>query len=429
MHRIVVVGGGAGGLELAARLGDDLGRKGRAEVLLIDETMVHVWKPLLHEVAAGTLPDSVGSVDFLQQARRHGFRFHLGSMASLDRPARQVWLAPLLDEQGGEIAPRRPIPYDTLVIAVGSVVNDFGTRGVREHAMALNDAAEAERFHRRLLAECARAELQGGGPVEIAIVGGGATGVELAAELVETIREIASYGMHLRDLPQPVHVRVIESGDRLVGALPEQASASVQADMEAAGVEVMLRQRVTEVASDHVLLADGRRLPAHITVWAAGIQGAGWLRELGLQTNRQGQLVVHPTLQTLEDDAIFAMGDCASCQPSPSEKPVPPRAQAAHQEAMFLAGALSRRLKGRPLPAFAFRDRGSLVSLGRRNAVGSITQAARGRHLLLEGWSARVAYWFLYRQHLATLHGVVRTVLMTIGGWLTSRSHTRVKLH
>lgn len=391
-HRIVVVGGGAGGLELAARLGDGLARHGLAEVLLVDETMVHVWKPLLHEVAAGTLPDSVGSVDFLQQARRHQFRFHLGSMAALDRQARQIWLAPLIDEQGREIAPRRPIPYDTLVLAVGSVVNDFGTQGVREHAMALNDAAEAARFHRRLLAECARAELQGGGPVDIAIVGGGATGVELAAELVETIQEIASYGAHLRDLPRPVHVRVIESGDRLVGALPEQASASVLADMEALGVEVLLKQRVTQVGADHVLLADGGRLPAHITVWAAGIRGAACLGELGLQTNRQGQLVVRPTLQTLEEDAIFAMGDCASCQTSPSGQQVPPRAQAAHQQAVFLSRALARHLKGKALPAFEFRDKGSLVSLGRRNAVGSIAQPSGERHLLLEGWSARVAY-------------------------------------
>lgn len=428
--RIVIVGGGAGGLELAARLGDGVGRRGDAEVLLIDATLTHVWKPMLHEVAAGTLGMQENEVDFLQQARRHGFRFHLGTLEALDRRRKQVWLAPLVDEEGEEIAPRRSIDYDTLVIAVGSVVNDFGTPGVREHAIALNTAADARRFHRKLLACCARAELQGDGPVDIVIVGGGATGVELGAELSEAVSEIASYGSRLSALPRPVRICIVEAGPRLLAALPEAMAQEVLEDLHGLGVEVRTQQRVTAVEADRVQLASGIGLPSAITVWAAGIQGPEVLERLdGLELNKSRQLVVRPTLQTTLDDDVFALGDCASCVPEPGAKPVPPRAQAAHQEAQLLASALEKRLQGAPLPSFRFRDQGAIVSLGRRNAVGRLAAGFTGRKFTVEGMIARATYWMLHRRHLATLHGVLRTVLATLGGWLTGRSQPRVKLH
>ena len=428
--RIVIVGGGAGGLELAARLGDGVGRRGWAEVLLVDATLTHVWKPMLHEVAAGTLGLQENEVDFLQQARRHGFRFHLGTLDGLDRRRKQLWLAPLIDEEGEEIAPRRSIGYDVLVVSVGSIVNDFGTPGVREHAIALNTVADARRFHRKLLAACARAELQDEGPVDIVIVGGGATGVELAAELSEAVREIASYGSRLSALSRPVRLCVVEAGPRLLAALPDEMAQEVLDNLQRLGVEVRTQQRVTAIEADRVRLASGVSLPSAVTVWAAGIQGPAVLERLdGLELNKSRQLVVRPTLQTTLDDDVFALGDCASCVPEPGARPVPPRAQAAQQEAQLLAHALEGRLQGAALPSFRFRDRGAIVSLGRRNAVGRLAAGITGRTFTLEGLIARVTYWMLHRRHMATLHGVLRTVLATLGGWLTGRSQPRVKLH
>ncbi|MCM5680590.1 NAD(P)/FAD-dependent oxidoreductase [Schlegelella sp. S2-27] len=429
-HRIVIVGGGAGGLELATRLGDGVGRRGRAEVLLIDTALTHVWKPMLHELAAGTLRAQESEVDFLQQARRHGFRFHLGTLESLERSHKQVWLAPLIDEEGEQIAPRRAIGYDTLVIAVGSVVNDFRTPGVPEHALALDSANDAHRFHRRLLAACMRAELRDQGPVDIVIVGGGATGVELAAELSEAVSEIASYGSRLAALPSPVRLTVVEAGPRLLAALPEAIAREVHEDLRGLGIDVRVQQRVTAVEADRVLLASGVGLPADLTVWAAGIQGPDVLERLdGLELNQQRQLVVRPTLQATLDDDVFAFGDCASCVPVPGGAPVPPRAQAAHQEAKLLAQGLEQRLAGRTLPVFRFHEQGAIVSLGRRNAVGRLVGSVTGRAWTIEGWIARTTYWMLYRRHLATLHGVTRTALATLGGWLAGRAQPRVKLH
>lgn len=432
-HRIVIVGGGAGGLELAVHLGEAL-RKRRhrgtpAEVLLVDASLTHVWKPWLHELAAGTLDGHDAGVEFLQQARRHNFRFHLGTLESLERQQHELWLEPLVGEEGQEIAPRRAVAYDTLVIAVGSIVNDFHTPGVAEHALALNSAADAQRFHRRLLAECARAETKSDGPVQIAIVGGGATGVELAAELMESVRDIAGLGTELSQEPQPVQMRLIESSPRLVGALSEDLGREVQADLQARGVEVLTGRRVTEVAAGHVVLDGHEVLPAALTVWAAGIQGPRVLEKLdGLELGRQRQLLVRDTLQTTQDADVFAMGDCASCVPAPGAGPVPPRAQAAQQEARYLAGALLRRLQDQPVEGFEFHDRGSLVALGRRDAMGRIL-GRTGRGLRLQGLMARWAYWSVHHAHRVRLQGALRTAVDQLGSWLNGRSQPRVKLH
>jgi NADH dehydrogenase len=430
VHRIVIVGGGAGGLYLAGALGETLGRNAAADVLLIDDRLTHVWKPLLHEMAAGTLPPQESEVSFLQQARRHHFRFHPGDMESVDRTQRQVWLKPLIDERGGEVAPRRAIGYDTLVVAIGSMVNDFGTRGVREHAIALDDAHEARRFHRLMLAACGRAELQGAGPVQLAIVGGGATGVELAAELTEAIADLASYGLRLRQMERPVQVRVIEAGPRLLPGLPDVVAAKVTRDLDQLGVDVLLNQKVTEVGREHVSLAEGQRLPASLTVWAAGIRGRPVLRCLdGLELDKAGRLLLRPTLQTTLDDDVFALGDCATCAAAPDGRPAPATAQAAQQQARLLARSLPRRLRGSPLQHFRYRDRGALVAVGRRRAVASLVGLLSGQRYTLEGTLARLSYEAVHRKHLVQLHGLLRTAVLVVAGWLAGRTQPRTKLH
>lgn len=432
-HRLVIIGGGAAGLELAARLGHGVGRRGQAEVLLVDPFLTHVWKPLLHEMAAGTLRTHEGVVDFLPQARRHHFRFHLGTMESLDRRRRQVRLAPLRDGDGMEIAPCRTVSYDTLVLCVGSVVNDFGIPGVSEHALRLDSAGDASHLQRRLIATCLRAEFQERGPVRVVIVGGGATGVELAAELADAVREIAGYGPRLSRLKRPAHICIVETGPRLLAALPPATAARAQADLEQRGVEVRLHARVAEVMAGRVQLATGKALPADLTVWCAGIRGPDLLQHLdGLAlTTPTRQVRVRPTLRAEGDEHIFALGDCAYCNlaGAPEGATVPPRAQAAHQQARFLARALPLHMAGRPLPAFRFRDYGALVSIGRSTAVGSLVGQITGRRFNLHGALARWSYRVQQRRHLVLLHGPARALLATLGGWLTGRSQPAVKLH
>ncbi len=433
-HRIVIVGGGAGGLELATRLGDKLGRRQAAEVTLVDCARTHVWKPLLHEIAAGSMNVDRHELDYLAQAHWHRFRFLLGRMTGLDRARRVIVTAATLDEDGGVLIPEREIPYDTLVIAVGSRTNDFGTPGAAEHAISLDTAEEAELFHRRLVNACIRANAQDEPlrpeQLHVAIIGGGATGVELCAELHKTTRELLAYGFGKIDPERDIKLTLIEAAPRILNALPERLAKSAQQLLTELDVEVLTAERVTAVEADGVRTASGKKIPAELTVWAAGIQAPAFLADLaGLEANRLNQLVVHQTLQTTRDAAVFAMGDCACCPWPGHRQCVPARAQAAHQQASHLLRNIVRRLRGKPPTPYVYRDFGSLVSLGEYSTVGSLMGALVGGSLFIEGVFARLMYVGLYRQHLYALHGAAKVVFDTLSGWFTRRTEPRVKLH
>ena len=435
-HRIVVVGGGAGGLELVTRLGDKLGKSGAAQVVLVDRSPTHIWKPLLHEVAAGSMDPNTHQLEYVAQARWHHFEFQQGELTGLDRTRKTIAVAACLDQDGAELLPARELPYDTLVLAIGCVTHFFNVPGAADHAIALDTVAQAERFRRRLIAACVRAQngrgrvgADGRPRVDIAIIGAGATGVELSAELRNTAHVLNAYGLHQLDPRRDIHINVIEAGPRILPALSERVSAETTKLLHKLEVGVLTGERVTEVTADAVLTASGRRIDADLTVWAAGITAPAVLRELDLPVNRMGQIVVRPTLQSEADADIFAFGDCASCPWPAQQTTVPPRAQAAHQQATFLYDAIRARLAGKPLRNFEFKDFGSLVSLGHFSAVGSLMGGLIGGSMFIEGLMARVMYTSLYRMHVLALHGAVRMGLDTITHWLRSKTSPRVKLH
>lgn len=434
-HRIVIVGGGAGGLELATRLGDRLGRKGLAHVTLVDRARTHLWKPLLHQVAAGSMDLNDHELDYLAQARWHHFRFQLGHMVGLDRSAKQLWLGPLLDpETGEEVLPRRPLPYDTLVLAIGSQTNDFGTPGAQAHAIALDMPEQAERFRSRLLNACMRANAQGGPKapwdLHVAIIGAGATGVELAAELHNSTRELVAFGLDHIDPERDLRITIIEAAPRVLPALPERLSTATAALLEKLKVEVLTGERVTEVTAHGVKTQSGLDIPAEITVWAAGIKAPEFLRDIdGLETNRINQLVVNQNLQTTRDPSIFALGDCAAC-PWPEKKGfVPPRAQSAHQQATHLLKHLPAHMRGEPVPPWQYRDFGSLVSLGDYSTIGSLMGGITRGSLMIEGYFAGLMYVSLYKMHEYALHGLRKVCLDTLARLIIRRTEPHVKLH
>jgi NADH:ubiquinone reductase (H+-translocating) len=447
MHRFIVVGGGAGGLELATRLGDRYGkaRRGvppRASVTLVDRYPTHIWKPLLHEVAAGSMDPFTQELEYAAQARWHGFSFQQGDLVGLDRAAKRIKLGAVKDEDGGDMLPPRELEYDTLVLAIGSTTHFFGVPGAAENSLALDTVAQAERFRKRLIAACMRAEHQEPEPVpegaertderrvQIAIIGAGATGVELSAELRNTAQVLSAYGLHKLDPSHDVGIVLIEAGPRILPALPERVSSPTADLLTKLGVRILTSERVTEVAPGVVRTASGKALRADLTVWAAGITAPPVLAQLdGLPVNKLGQLIVRRTLQTETDDNIFAFGDCAACEWPGHERGVPPRAQAAHQEAAFLLRSLGDLLEGKPLPEFTYRDFGSLVSLGHFSAVGNLMGGVIGGSMLIEGLFARFMYMSLYRLHIAALHGYARMVLDTFAHWLRRTTLPRVKLH
>ena len=228
LHRIVVVGGGAAGLELVTRIGHRLGRRKRASVALVDSARTHLWKPMLHAAAAGSIDPGAYEVNYLAHSRWHGFQYHVGEMTGIDRVRREVHLAATVDEDGQQVTPARTIGYDTLVIAIGSVTNDFGTPGVAKHAVPLETTAHAQRFNRHLLNAFARAQTQAEpirpGQLHVAIVGAGATGTELAAELHRTTRELVAYGLDRIDTQSDIRIVLLEGAGRILAGLPERIS-------------------------------------------------------------------------------------------------------------------------------------------------------------------------------------------------------------
>ena len=433
-HKIVIVGGGAGGLELATRLGDRLDRPRRARIELIDCNRTHLWKPLLHEVAAGSMDLSVHELSYLAQSHWHHFRFRLGEMIGLDRARREVRVATVLDESGAQITAERAYTYDTLVIAIGSLTNDFGTPGVKEYAIALETPAAAARFHRRLVDSLIRAHAQREPlrpeQLQVAIIGAGATGVELAAELHNTTRDLVSFGLDRIDPDEDIRIHLIEATDRILPALPERLSSAAASLLGERNVQIRTGSRVAQVMKDGVRLASGEIIPAELVVWAAGVKAPDVLCNLdGLETNRSNQLLVHPTLQTTRDENVFAMGDCAACPWMGQEATVPPRAQAAHQQANHMVRQLQRRLAGKALLEYRYRDFGSLVSLGRHSTVGSLMGALVGGNMMLEGYFARLMYTWLRKMHDLALHGPAKVTLDTLARLITRRTEPHVKLH
>ncbi len=434
LHRIVVVGGGAAGLELATHLGDRLGKRGTADIALIERSRTHLWKPLLHSVAAGSMDPSEHQLNYLAQAHWHNFRYHFGEMIGLDRAAKVVRLGATHDAEGREIAAPRAIPYDTLVIAIGSVTNDFGTPGAAQFAVPLETAEQAVRFHHRLVNAGLRAQAQSepiqAGQLHVAIIGAGATGTELAAELYQSAREMVAYGLDQVDPDRDIRIILIEGASRILPALPERISIATLKILTSMGVDVRTNARVSAVRADGIELAGGEFIPAELTVWAAGVKGPEVLAHLdGLEVNRVGQLVTDAKLATTRDPDIFAIGDCAAVPQPSSDVPLPPRAQAAHQEASHLARQLRRRLQGAEMEPFVYRDFGSLVSFGRMGAVGNLMNLALGGNLFIEGVLARWAYRSLYKMHERALHGVTKTALGTLARGLSRRAEPRVKLH
>ncbi len=427
-HNIMIVGGGAAGLELATRLGQKLGKSGLAEVTLLDASSTHIWKPLLHEVAAGTLAEAE-ETEYLAQAHRNHFRFRLGRMEGLDRSRKEIYVSPTLNDQGQELIPRRTFQYDTLVMAVGSVSNTFNIPGVDTHCMFLDTVAQAFRFQKQLVETYIKSHVgvhkDNDEPLSIVIVGAGATGVELSAELHEVTNLLAVYGL---DLPSNVKITIIEAANQLLPALPTKLSQATQQQLVKLGIDLKLGRRVIEVTEAAIKTHDGEVFEADLKVWAAGIKAPDWMKNLGgMETNGINQLIVDKHLQT-DDNDIFAIGDCAACVWPGHDVNVPPRAQAAHQQATAVAKSICNRLNDGAPVLFVYHDYGSLVSLGKYTTVGNLMGNLMGT-VTIGGFIARVVYLSLYKMHQVAVHGYFRTAMLTLSNLFRRSTHAKIKMH
>ena len=425
-HRIVIVGGGAGGLELATQLGETLGKSGQAHITLVDQKLTHIWKPLLHEIAAGTLNPHAEETNYFSHAAAHHYHFVLGTFVDLDREAKEIILETDYFSKKAQPKQKKNISYDTLVLALGSTSNDFNTEGVAQYCHFLDSRQQADVFQQDLLHLYLNAQNQTSSrELKIAIIGAGATGVELAAELVIAKQNFFKYGLNKID-PNKVKITLIEAADRILPALSEKIAEHTMEQLNRLGIEVLTSHRVAKVDEDQIYFADGSSLEAEIKVWAAGIKAPEVLAKLKeLEKDNINRLKVYATLQTLSDPDIFVFGDCAHCQPEADQPVLGPRAQVASQQAAFLVRALKAHIKGESyLPMFKFSDKGSLVSLSQNSAVGELLGQVN-----VQGFVAKSMYVSLYRIHQATIHGYTHAGLLTAKDFVTRKIAPKLKLH
>jgi NADH dehydrogenase len=428
-QRIVVVGGGAGGLELVVRLAKKLKRDDTVEVMLVDKNPSHIWKPLFHEVATGSMDSYHDEAAYRSLARKHGFRFVLGEVTAFDLERHTIDVAPVDDELGRAMLPGRRLSYDRLVVAVGSLSNDFGIEGVTTWARQLDSREQAERFHTRFVAELNRVNSMESEDAELAvvIVGGGATGVELAADMHNVVKRLRDYGYEHFSQDR-LSVSIIEAAPGLLPRLPERIGVSVEQELNRIGVTVRTGTMVSAVEEDAVVTSEGERIRSDISVWAAGVRAPGWLAASGLPTDRLGRIEVTPELQVKGHPEVFAIGDCCSSFNEDGTE-VPPRAQAAHQMASIAARNLLAERKGKALKPFVYQDFGSLVSLSKFSTVGNLMGNLMRGTVFIEGWLARMVYLSLYRMHQRAVHGTFTTGLIMLGDRIYRATRAEIKLH
>lgn len=408
MKKIVIVGGGAGGLELATQLGKKLGKSNKAEITLVDKNTNHLWKPLLHEIATGTLNDELDHVNYLAQAQNNCFKFRQGKLLNIDRENKKIMLDEVFDRNNHLIFPEISIDYDILVMAVGSTSNDFGTPGVKEYCTFLDDQESAQVFRKSILTTFLRfsSGLETKDKLNIAIVGAGATGVELTTELFSMVKTLGSYGFEKLE-PSLLNITLIEATDRILPALPEDVSANIQLKLEEFGATVLTKTKIVKADQNHFYPEGQDPINADIMMWTAGVKAPDYLKDIAqLETNRANQLVVKSTLQTTLDDTIFAIGDCSSCA-KPNGGFTPATAQAAHQMASICAKNIIAIINNSALKSFSYNNKGTIISLA-HTAQGVITTVGKNQ-MGVKGWLASCIYKMLYRFHQVSLFGLVKT--------------------
>jgi len=404
-EKIVVVGGGAGGLELVIKLARKYRKNDAVDITRIDCNPTHIWKPLLHEIATGSLNSNHDETSYLMLARKYRFSFILGRVNQVDLNKTLLHLEPINDNDGNAVVAERSVSYSKLVLSVGSLCNDFGTPGVEDHCLLLDTRAQAERFHQNFINELHRinASANFGGQLNeddlsVVIVGAGATGVELAADLHNVAKRLPDYGFG-EFSSDALRVMIVEAAPRILAQLPERISQSVTKELQDIGVQIHTDTMVSGIDADAVVTK-----------------------------NRLGRVEVNTFLHVEGNESVFAIGDCCAC-PMADGSMVPPRAQSAHQMASVAFKNLVASINGNKLTPFVYKDFGSLISLSEFSTVGNLMGNLMKGSVFIEGWLARLFYLSLYRMHQSAVHGFGAMLLIMLGDTIYKATRAKIKLH
>lgn len=435
LPKIVIIGGGTAGLELATKLGKELGKKELAEITLIDPNRTHLWKPLLHEVASGSLDTGHEALSYRAHSAENFYYFRLGTLESVNIETKTIELAPLRDHHNKVILTKRSISYDYLVLAVGAQSNDFGVKGVKEYCYTLDNSVEAEDFHLTILnrfLQFSEMPNQSNKPISITIVGAGATGVELAAELYNAADRLEQYGVK-NIHHNSIEIHLIESAAKILPFLAANISTEAEKTLIELGVDIHTSTTVRHIEKHNVVANSNHQdvnFHSDLTVWAAGVKAPEFLSKIGLSTNRINQIKINEYLQSVDHCNIYALGDCANFTPKGAKNAVAPTAQAAHQMAIVCAENIkSQILNKQQLKPFVYHDYGTLVSLSRFQTLGSLLDQLFHKKWTISGTAAEIAYASLYRKHQLALHGPWKTAWILLSHLIEKRVKPKLKLY
>jgi NADH dehydrogenase len=403
-HRVVVVGGGFGGLQAALGL-----RKADVEITLIDRRNFHLFQPLSYQVATGALSPGEVAYPLRSVFKRDGnVRVLLAEVERFDLERREVVLGPV-----GDLPAPGPVPYDTLIVAGGSRYSYFGHDEWSEHAAEVKSLESALSVRGRILSAFEAAEIEHdaerrGEWLTFAVVGAGPTGVEMAGQIAEIARDTLRSDFRSAD-PGSGRILLIEAADRVLTGFPESLSAKAERSLRRLGVTPVLGSTVVDVDETGVTIEDGggarRRIAARTLVWAAGVTASGLASQLaeltGAERDRAGRVTVEPDLTLPGHPEVFAIGDMVRV----GETTFPGVAPVAMQQGRYAAKAVRARLKGRTAPPFRYRDKGNLATIGRAAAVADI------KGLKLSGFLAWIT-WLVV--HLFYLVGFQNRLLVLI---------------
>ena len=390
--KVVVIGAGFGGLRVARAL-----RKAPVDVLVVDRHNFHTFLPLLYEVAtAGLEPDDIAQPVRAIVRGAPNVRFRMAAVERVDLDGRRV------------VTDSGDITYDYLVVAAGGATNFFGLRSVEERALGLKDLSQATAVRNRVLRSFEIAATRDD-PTErerlmtMVVIGGGPTGVELAGALAELKRHVLPHDYPEMDL-SPARVILLEATDRLLGALPEKLQHKAAEQLRKLGVEVRFGAAVSEVTDDGVLLATGDVVRSANVIWVAGVRGEPLGEAMGVELGAGRRVKVQDTLQLPGHPEAYAIGDLALL-PAPDGRPYPMVAPVAMQQGDLAASNILRHLRGEPMRAFRYRDRGTMATIGRRMAVA---------HVFGLSFSGLVAWVLWLSVHLIQLIGFRNRALVLL---------------
>ncbi|MBO0819040.1 MAG: NAD(P)/FAD-dependent oxidoreductase, partial [Actinobacteria bacterium] len=353
--RVIVVGAGFAGLAAVKEL-----TRAGAQVMLVDRNIYSTFQPLLYQVATGGL--NPGDVAFPLRvfAAKHGARFRHGELQGIDAAGSRITLT------DGAV-----LDYDYLVLGTGVSAAYYGVTGAAEHTVGLYTRRDAVTLRDHVLARLEQLDVQGPGKaVNFTVVGGGATGVELAGALAE----LRALDDAFPDVDRSdENIQLVEMAPALLAPFHPKLQAYALAELRHRGVDVRLNTKIREIAEDRVILADGDELPSDVTVWAAGVSAPAAVSHWGLPQGRGGRIEVGPDLQVAGQDRIFAIGDLALIE----DQPLPQLAQPAIQTGRHAGKQIARLMAGRPTQAFRYHDKGIMATIGRRSAVVELPHGVR----------------------------------------------------